>query len=282
MFLAGTGRMGTTIVMSLSPPHAISYFRRTPWFDVFLFAVALGGGLWLVLGGGASGYDWQWYRLWRHVVVHTPHGWEAGPLLHGVGITLQVAGAGMGIALVLGLGVTLLRLSGSVVGHWLCALYVELVRNTPLLIQLFVAYFVFAPVLGMGRFATAVLALGIFEGAYMAEILRGGVAGIPNGQWEAARSLGLGTWGTCVEVVLPQAVRRVLPPLAGQGVSLVKDSSLASVIAIEELTMRTQVVAAETFLTFEAWFLAAAIYLVLTLAVSGCARLLERRFGYAF
>lgn len=100
------------------------------------------------------------------------------------------------------------------------------------------------------------------------------------GQWDAARSLGMGTGRAYLSVILPQAVRRVLPPLAGQGVSLVKDSSLASVIAINELTLRGQNIVSETFLSFEIWFTVAAIYWIATTALSGAADALERRLAY--
>ena len=159
--------------------------------------------------------------------------------------------------------------------------YLELIRNTPLLIQIFFIYFVLAPVLDIGAFAAAVLALSLFEGAYAAEILRAGIVSIHRGQWEAAHSLGLGTFDTYRSVILPQAIRRVLPPLAGQAISLVKDSSLVSTIAVYDLTMQGQKIVSETFLVFEIWFTVAAIYLVMTLALSLAVRFLECRMNGA-
>ncbi len=206
----------------------------------------------------------------------------AGPLLDGLGVTLQVVAASLALALLAGLLAALLRQSGSRVGRALAVGYVETVRNTPLLIQLFVVYFVLAPVLGMGRFAAGVLALSLFEGAYIAEILRAGILSVPTGQWEASRSLGMDVPGTYMEVVLPQAARTALPPLTGQLVSLVKDSSLVSTIALHDLAMQAQAVAADTFLVFEVWFLVAGMYLALTLALSALAQLLERRLRYEF
>ncbi|MCH5276761.1 MAG: amino acid ABC transporter permease, partial [Desulfovibrionaceae bacterium] len=149
-------------------------------------------------------------------------------------------------------------------------------RNTPLLMQLFMVYFVVAPVFGLGPFASATLALGLFEGSYLAEIFRAGVAGLPRAQWEAAFSLGMGTAAACRHVILPQALRRVLPPLTGQVVSLIKDTSLVSAIAVADITMRGRVIITETFLSFEIWLLVAAVYLFLTLLVSLAARRLER------
>ena len=156
--------------------------------------------------------------------------------------------------------------------------YLELVRNTPLLIQIFFIYFVLAPVLDMEAMTAAVLALSLFEGAYASEMFRAGILSIADGQWEAAHSLGLSTRDTYVFVILPQAVRRILPPLTGQAVSLIKDSALVSTIAIWDLTMQGQAVVSETFLTFEIWFTVAAIYLVITLSLSSLVHLLERRF----
>jgi polar amino acid transport system permease protein len=131
----------------------------------------------------------------------------------------------------------------------------------------------------LGRFASAVLALSLFEGAYASEIFRAGIVSIHRGQWEAAYSLGLSTWDIYVRIVLPQAVRRILPPLTGQAVSLVKDSALVSTIAIYDLTMQGQALVAETFLAFEIWFTVAGMYLLLTLSLSVVSWYLERRLS---
>lgn len=252
--------------------------------DVAQYCCVMGALGWITLRGtAASGYVWQWNRLWRHLYTASPDGaFRAGPLLDGLGVTLQVVVASLAAALLAGLLAALLRQSGSRVGRALAVGYVETVRNTPLLIQLFVVYFVLAPMLGMGRYAAGVLALSLFEGAYIAEILRAGILSVPTGQWEAARSLGMDVPGTYMEVVLPQAARTALPPLTGQLVSLVKDSSLVSTIALHDLAMQAQAVAADTFLVFEVWFLVAGMYLALTLALSALAQLLERRLRYEF
>jgi len=119
--------------------------------------------------------------------------------------------------------------------------------------------------------------LSLFEGSYAAEIIRSGIVSLPRGQWEASYSLGLGSFDTYRSVILPQAIRRVLPPLAGQAVSLIKDSSLVSTIAIYDLTMQGQKIVAETFLAFEVWFTVAAIYLVITFGLSMAVRTMEKR-----
>lgn len=182
------------------------------------------------------------------------------------------------VAAVIGLITALLRLSDSIIGRWLAWCYLEVIRNTPLLVQIFFLYFVMAPLLDLGRTATAILALSLFEGAYASEIFRAGITSIAKGQWEACYSLGLSRSQSFRHVILPQALRRVLPPLTSQAVSLIKDSALVSTIAVSDLTMQGRTIVADTFLAFEIWFFVAAIYLVLTLALSGLAHSLERRF----
>ena len=130
------------------------------------------------------------------------------------------------------------------------------------------------------RIGAAVLALGLFEGAYMAELFRAGLQSVPRAQWEAGISLGLGVWNTLRLVILPQAVRRMLPPLTSQLVSLIKDTSLVSAIAVADLTMQAQVLIADTFLAFEIWLIVAALYLALTLCVALPARWMERRYAW--
>jgi len=157
----------------------------------------------------------------------------------------------------------------------------ELVRNSPLLVQIYFIYFVIAPILDMSGFWAAIIALSLFEGAYASEIFRAGITSIDKGQWEAAKSIGMGPYAMYRHIILPQAVRRVLPPLTSQGVSLVKDSALVSTIAILDLTQQGRMIDAETFLNFEIWFTVAAIYLVVILAMSSVSSYLERRFHSA-
>jgi polar amino acid transport system permease protein len=136
-------------------------------------------------------------------------------------------------------------------------------------------------VFGIGRFTSAVLALSLFEGAYASEIFRAGILSVMRGQWEAAYSLGLGTFHTYRYIVLPQAIRRILPPLTSQAVSLIKDSALVSTVAIYDLTMQGQVVISETFLTFEIWFTVAALYLMVTVVLSTVVSVMENRLRVA-
>jgi polar amino acid transport system permease protein len=134
-----------------------------------------------------------------------------------------------------------------------------------------------SPIFDISAFTSAVLALSLFEGAYASEIFRAGIVSIHQGQWEAGFSIGLNTYQTYRLIVLPQAIRRILPPLTSQAVSLIKDSALVSTIAIYDLTMRGQTIIAETFLVFEIWFTVAAIYLTVTLALSLTVFYMERK-----
>lgn len=261
-------------------PLRSAAFSRASLIDCGKFFLLAGLAVWiLVLGTREMGYHWQWYRIPRFLFTTDGDAWTAGPLLQGLGVTLEISALSLLCTLILGLTTALFRLSDSFSARAIARGYLELIRNTPLLIQIFFVYFVVAPVLNIGAFASAILALSLFEGAYAAEILRAGIVSLHRGQWEAAHSLGLGAFDTYRDVILPQAIRRVLPPLAGQGISLIKDSSLVSTIAIYELTMQGQRIVAETFLAFEIWFTVAAIYLILTFGLSLVVHMLERRMA---
>ncbi len=255
------------------------YFpRRATVWDVTLFLCLVAVTVWSATQGATKlGYHWQWYRVPQYVLQFEEGRIAAGPLLQGLWVTARITAASLILAFVIGLLTAVLRLSGSFLGRSLARGYLELIRNTPLLVQLFFIYFVFSPILDIGRFASAVLALSLFEGAYASEIFRAGILSIHRGQWEGAYSLGLGTFDTYRLIVLPQAIRRILPPLASQAISLVKDSALVSTIAIYDLTMRGQEIIAETYLAFELWFTIAAMYLAVTVSLSMVINALEAR-----
>jgi polar amino acid transport system permease protein len=240
----------------------------------------LAGLTWLLAQSGDSlGYTWQWYRIPRYLFTSTEEGVVAGPLLEGLKITLTISLAGLLLSMVFGLVTAVLRLSRSFVGRGLALLYLETSRNTPLLIQIFFIYFVLGPALGLERLPAAILALSLFEGAYTSEILRAGIEAVAPGQIEAARSLGLTTFATYRHIILPQALRTVLPPLTSQAISLIKDSALVSTIAIYDLTMQAQAIIAESYLTFEIWFTVAAIYFSITFLLSLLVGILEKRLS---
>ncbi|PIE36290.1 polar amino acid ABC transporter permease [candidate division KSB3 bacterium] len=248
--------------------------------DVFKFLGIVGLVIWFLARGTEKlGYHWQWYRVPRYLFTFKAGKFAAGPLLDGLGLTFKIAGVSLGLALAIGLITALFRLSHSFTARALAHGYLEVIRNTPLLIQLFFIYFVMAPVIDMDAFSSAVLALSLFEGAYASEILRAGIVSIHKGQWEAAYSLGISSYHSYRYVILPQAFQRILPPLTSQGVSLIKDSALVSTIAIYDLTMQGQAIIAETFLTFEIWFTVAAIYLVITVSLSLLVQLMEKKMS---
>lgn len=252
-----------------APGKRFVFVDRHSVLGVVKFCVLAALVVW-VLGRGTQrlGYHWQWYRVPRYLFTMDEGRLAPGLLLEGLAVTLRISAASLVLAFVLGLTAAVLRLSGSLAGRILARTYLELIRNTPLLIQILFIYFVLSPVLDMSAFFSAVLALSLFEGAYTSEILRAGIVSVHRGQWEAAHSLGLSGFQTYRRVILPQALRTVLPPLAGQGISLVKDSALVSTIAIYDMTMQAQAIISETYLAFEIWFTVAAVYLVITLSLS--------------
>ena len=244
---------------------------------IILFSAAV---VWLFTYGTRHlNYNWQWYRVGEYLYSFDLGRFEAGPLLTGLLITLKISAVSLVFSTIIGLGAALMRMSASPTARLLSRCYLEVIRNTPLLVQLFFIYFVLAPILGFERFTAAVLALSLFEGAYASEIFRAGIIAVARAQWEGAFSLGLSRWQVYRLVILPQAIRKMLPPLTGQAVSLVKDSALVSTIAIYDLTMRGQEIIAETYLVFEIWFTIAVLYLILTISLSTFAAAMEKYFA---
>ena len=254
----------------------------SPYLDwiKFLFVLAFGCYL-LTRGSEQLGYSWHWRSIPGYLFTYNNGSLQTGPIIDGLLVTLEITLYSLFVSAGIGLATALLRLSGSRVGRWLAMMYLESIRNTPLLVQIFFLYFVMAPILDIDRFATAVLALSLFEGAYASEIFRAGIVAVPTGQWEASHALGLSRFDTYRAVILPQAIARIVPPLTSQAVSLVKDSALVSTIAVYDLTMQGRTIIAETFLTFEVWFTVAALYLVLALILSFGADQAKRYFQTA-
>jgi len=231
----------------------------------------------LIRGGGSLGYRWQWYRVLDYIFQFEDGNFIVGPLLKGLLITFRITFFSLILTLIFGLTTALMRLSDSFVARVVSRVYLEMIRNTPLLVQIFFIYFVLAPVLGLNRFFSAVIALSLFEGAYASEIFRAGIVSISKGQWEATSNLGLKMYHTYRYVILPQAVRRMLPPLTSQAISLIKDYALVSTIAIYDLTMEGQAIISDTFLTFEIWFTVAGMYLIITISLSMVVNVMEHR-----
>jgi polar amino acid transport system permease protein len=254
-------------------------FNRRTLFDVLKFLLLLAVLSFLLYRGTQTlGYNWQWFRVPKYLFQFEDGKFTLGPLLDGLLVTFRVTAWGLVLAFAFGLVTALFRMSHSFVAIVVARGYLELIRNTPLLVQIFFLYFVMAPVLGIERLFAAILSLSLFEGAYASEIFRAGIVSIHKGQWEAAHSLGFSTYHTYRYIVLPQAIRRLLPPLTSQAISLIKDSSLVSTIAVYELTMQGRAIVADTFMTFEIWFTVAAIYLVVTVILSLVVNIMEVRF----
>lgn len=204
----------------------------------------------------------------------------------GLATTAAISAGALVVGLVLGTLAGLARASSSVALDHAAFTYVELIRGTPFLVQLYVLYFCVARAAHLhDAFGDAepvlvgAAGLGLFSGAYVAEIVRAGVESIDRGQWEAARSLGLSHAQTLRHVILPQAAGRMLPPLTSEAVSLVKESSLLSVIGVGELTFHAKNLSAATYDSFAAYLPLALLYLCVTLPLSWLARRLERRLA---
>ncbi len=204
--------------------------------------------------------------------------WNMGPLLTGLWTTMWISAVSSVFGLLIGLIAGLMKISKNYTVRTLAAIYVEVIRGTPLLVQIFIAYFFFGTVFNLDRNVAGIGALALFAGAYVAEIIRAGIQSIAKGQMEAARSLGMSMPQAMIDVILPQAFKRILPPLSGQFISLIKDSSLVSVIAITDLTKSGREIITSTFATFEIWLVVAAMYLIVTSILSQFVFYLERRY----
>lgn len=204
---------------------------------------------------------------------------KPGVLLKGLLITIQLSVVSLFFAIIIGLITALMRISANPLLKDFAFLYVEVIRGTPLLVQIFIAYFFLGTVFDWDRFTSGIAALSVFTGAYICEIIRSGIQAIPPGQMEAARSLGMSYPKAMIYVILPQAFRRTLPPMAGQLINLIKDSSLVSVISITDLTKAGREVVSGSFATFEVWFLVAGLYLILTSALSLAVQKIEKRLS---
>ena len=259
-------------------PRAIVWHRR-PWFEALQF-LALSALLlaFVVQGANSMGYDWKWDKVPRYLVRVIDGELIWGPLIKGLFVTLDITWKAGLLALAIGLLTALLRLSRSVAGPALAWLYVELIRNTPILVQMLITYFIIAAILDIPREWAGILCLALYEGAFVAEIVRGGINAVRKGQREAGMSLGLSDFDLYRDIILPQAVPLMLPPLGGVLVNLVKHSAIVSVIAVYDLTTQARTVVSDTFMAFEIWLTTAALYLMITITLSLFVSWLEHRY----
>jgi len=216
-------------------------------------------------------YNWNWQTVAGY----------SGFFLRGWWTTLKVASLALVLSTLIGMLAALARRSGFLVLRALSRLYVELVRGTPLLVQVSFAFYVVADAFHFqDRFTVGLLTLSLFSGAFISEIIRGGIESVGASQLESSRAVGLTRFQTYRYVIFPQAIRVILPALAGMFANLIKDSSLLSVISIEEFTWSAQQVSALTYSNFECYIPLAIGYLVLTLPITLWTQWLEKRTRY--
>ena len=240
--------------------------RRTIFFSVLVLA-ALALACWHILA--SLRYSWHWSAIWEQREI----------MLRGWTLTIGISAAALLGTLIFGLVLAAGQQVHEPVTRTVCRAYVELIRGTPLLTQLLLGYYVIGAAFHLDdKVFAGILLLVSFESAYMAEILRGGVASIEKAQWDAATALGLSRAQTWRFIILPQALRRVLPGVAGQSASLVKDSSLLSVIGVAEFAKQTDLAVSATSSPLEGYIPMAIGYLALTLPLSYIARRWEKKW----
>jgi len=217
-------------------------------------------------------YGWNWPAIWAYRQKFV-QGWL---------MTVAISAAALLVSVLIGVVTALARRARFLPLRYAAALYVEAVRGTPLLVQILILFYVVANAVGVeNRYVVGVLTLSLFAGAYLAEMVRAGIESIRDSQLESARAIGLTRGQTYRYVIFPQVVRQLIPPLTGQFASIIKDSSLLSIIALNEFTLNAQEVNAFTYSTLESYLPLAAGYLLLTLPISLASRILERKFHYA-
>ncbi|MBN2883697.1 MAG: amino acid ABC transporter permease [Clostridia bacterium] len=217
------------------------------------------------------GYKFDWTVIWTYRIN----------ILRGYGMTLVLAVISIFISVIIGLVSAAALQSKILFFRYLARAYVEGIRGTPFLVQIIFFYFIIATAIGLNsKFIVGVLILSIFTGAYITEIIRGGIQSIPETQWVTAKSLGFSSFQTYRYIVFPQVFRRILPALAGQMSSLVKDSSLLSVIAVAEFTKSIRQVEALTYRSFEVLTFLMLGYLLITIPISLLSKWLERKYYY--
>lgn len=234
-------------------------FGLTVLFLILVFTLSLGD------------YTMRWSTLIPYL----------GKLYRGYKMTLVITFFSMIISLILGLIIAFLNNSRILIVQYLSKIYVEIIRGTPFLVQIIFFFYIITPALGLNnRYFIGVGILAIFSSAYVSEIIRAGIESIGKSQHEAAKAVGFTTFQKYRYVILPQVITRILPSLAGQLSSLVKDSSLLSVIAVSEFTLNIQEITAINFRTYENYIVLALAYLLITYPISFISRKLERKYNY--
>jgi His/Glu/Gln/Arg/opine family amino acid ABC transporter permease subunit len=210
--------------------------------------------------------------------------WPSLPfILAGVGVTIKFTLVSLLCGLPLGILLALAKISHRNFFRWVAEVYTSVFRGTPLLVQLFIIYFGVPPIIGysFSAFEAGVITFSLNSAAYSSEIIRAGIQAIDRGQWDAAHVLGLSYGTTLTTVILPQAIRNILPALVNEIVDLLKESALVSTIGEADLLRRSQIVASEKYLFFEPLLIAAVGYYIMVMVVSLFAKLLERKLHHA-
>ena len=271
---------------------------RFTLLDAVLIALILAAVVFIVHRVGVEmRYRWQWPVILQYLVRVDGAHWALGTLMQGFLTTVKLSLWAMVLATLLGTLMGLFRVSHSLFYRLIAGSYVEMVRNLPPLVLVFIVYFfigerimtffgaehlvrsaspdaqqflafLFAPPARLSGFFAGLATLVLYEAAYITEIVRAGIQSIEKSQWEAAHALGLSRWQQLRFVILPQALQRILPALAGQLISTIKDSAIVSVISIPELTFRGLELMSATYLTFEVWITITALYFLLTFTCS--------------
>ncbi|NCB55645.1 MAG: amino acid ABC transporter permease, partial [Epsilonproteobacteria bacterium] len=216
-------------------------------------------------------------HIYENDVIASKTYLKAGPLIEGLIVTLEVSALAAILAFAIGALLAFMRISDLQFLKDIATVYIAIIRGTPLLVQIFIFYFIIATIFELERFLAGAVSLGLFFGAYIAEVLRGAIQSIDKGQYEAAKSLGMNYTQTMIYIIMPQALKRALPTLVGEMIALVKDSSLVSVISITDLTKVGREIVANTFSPFETWLIVAAVYFTITFTLTALGHKIESR-----
>lgn len=285
------------------------FFKRLRWPDYLIAVLVIGFFGYIAYAiEGTLNYNWRWHLIPNYIVGwHTGREeWFANLLLQGLAATIRISIYASVLALILGTMLGIARCSGNLTVRMLARTYLELLRNIPPVVVVFIFFFFLSQQLidflnlerwargiarqddiavwefffgEMRRFPSlisGVIVLALFESAFVGEIVRAGIQSVPKGQREAARSIGMSRWQEMRYIVLPQAMKKVVPPMANQFITLIKDSSIISLISVQELTYKTVELVASTRMIFEAWITTAAFYFIICFGLSRLFARLER------
>ena len=260
------------------PPAINRFFSSTP-VSIVIYLLIIVSILYSSFRGAQSmGYNWQWYQIPKYIYSYTDDGFQFGELMFGLWTTITLSFSALILAMLFGLLVALLRLSNLVIGTKVAICFLEFVRNIPLLVLVYLFYYVLGPVFEYDRYTAIVLCLAVYHSALISEILRAGINAVAQGQWEAAKSIGMSKPQMYRYIILPQSIRFMLPPMTGEVVHMVKSSAIVSVIAVAELTTLGQNIISDTYMAFEIWFTIAVIYMIVIMILSIGASQVERRY----